>query len=124
MPYEELSDLQICRWALDGEVGIYDAAKALFANHSYEDPWDAAIPEVEALYNLVNEIELLVPLGASRQHWNAEALAEKDRLRETIETKHRAAALSAFGAIIDDYKRAGRPRDYYAWPRSSPQSRQ
>ncbi len=55
---QDSDDLQFCRWALDGEVSVADAAQALFDNHEHpEDPWYVGIPEVEALDNLVMEIE-------------------------------------------------------------------
>ncbi len=61
---------------------------------------------VDALINMVDEVELVVPLGSARQHWNPQALAKKDKLKDEYEEQCRERAFLAFQSIIDEYERA------------------
>lgn len=45
-------DIMICRKALSGEMGVFDAAKTILSSHSSDDPWDRDIPETEVLDDL------------------------------------------------------------------------
>ncbi len=95
-------DIMICRKALSGEVGVFDAAKSIFANHpNSEDPWNIDIPETDALGYLVDEVEREIPQGFARQHWNSKALAQRDKLKPQIEEKHKEEAMQAGQAIIN-----------------------
>ncbi|MBW3636863.1 MAG: hypothetical protein KY445_10460 [Armatimonadetes bacterium] len=107
-------DLMICRQALSGEVGIFEAAKTILSGHSSEDPWDKDIPDTEVLGDLVDAVEREIPQGAARQFWNPEALAQRDKLQPQIEERYREKALRAFQAIIDFWQ---------PWVDSNPQKK-
>lgn len=93
-------DVRLCHEALAGQIGVYEAAKAILLNHSPEDPWRRDIPETDILGDLVAEMEREIPQGPVRHHWDPEALARRDRLGPEIEERYRQKAREAFQAII------------------------
>lgn len=65
-------DVRLCGAALAGQIGFYEAAKAMLGNHSPEDPWCRDIPEAEILLGMVAEPVAAVDGVPASQHMTYE----------------------------------------------------
>ncbi len=84
---------------LRGELGVIEGARRLSSlAHLVVDDWTAD-PDFRAFGALDTETDHL-PVGAQRQLWDSEALAERDAVVQRIEREARAEIVAACRSVI------------------------
>ena len=89
----------IARELLAGRIGVVDAARQIDAFRGDRVGLDEFDPDFVTFLAIDSETDDL-PLGETRRHWAADALAQKDREIARCDELYRAQALEAASHLV------------------------
>jgi hypothetical protein len=102
----------IARELLAGRVGVIEAARQIDAFRGDRVGLDEFDPDFVTFLAIESETDDL-PVGDTRSHWAADALAQKDLEIARCEALYRAQALEAASHLVTRFAEEKRPESAY-----------